>query len=52
MGAKSCGESALMGPIGSAANAIADAIGIRYYDAPITPERILQGIRQSGKVFA
>lgn len=51
MGAKSCGESALMGPIGSVANAIADAIGIRFYDAPITPERILKGIKQSGKTF-
>ncbi len=51
MGAKSCGESALMGPIGSVANAIADALGIRYYEAPITPERILKGIKESGKTF-
>jgi xanthine dehydrogenase molybdenum-binding subunit len=51
MGAKSCGESALMGPIGSVANAIADAIGIRFYEAPITPERVLTGIKKSGKKF-
>jgi len=51
MGAKSCGESALMGPIGSVANAIADATGIRFVEAPITPERILTAIKASGKNY-
>ena len=51
MGAKSCGESALMGPIGSVANAIADATGIRFTEAPITPERILKAIKVSGKTY-
>ena len=49
-GAKSCGESALMGPIGSVANAIYDAIGIQVTDAPITPERVLAAIHKAGGV--
>ena len=52
MGVKSCGESALMGPIGSVANAIADALGIRFYEAPITPEAILAKIKATGKTYA
>ena len=48
MGAKSCGESALMGPIGSVANAIFDAIGIQFKEAPITPEKVLKAIKEQG----
>ena len=48
MGAKSCGESALMGPIGSAANAIYDAIGIQFTQAPITAEKVLKAIKEQG----
>ena len=48
MGVKSCGESALMGPIGSVANAIYDAIGIQLKEAPITPEKILKAIKEQG----
>ena len=48
MGAKSCGESALMGPIGSVANAIHDAIGIMITEAPITPEKVLAAIKKHG----
>jgi len=48
MGAKSCGESALMGPIGSVANAIYDAIGIQMTEAPITAEKILKAIKEKG----
>jgi xanthine dehydrogenase molybdenum-binding subunit len=48
MGAKSCGESALMGPIGSVANAIYDAIGIKFNEAPITPEKVLKAIKEQG----
>ena len=52
MGVKSCGESALMGLIGFVANAIADAWGIRFYEAPINPEAILTKIKASGKIYA
>jgi xanthine dehydrogenase molybdenum-binding subunit len=48
MGVKSCGESALMGPIGSVANAIYDAIGIQIKEAPITPEKVLRAIKEQG----
>jgi xanthine dehydrogenase molybdenum-binding subunit len=48
MGAKSCGESALMGPIGSVANAIYDAIGIQMTHAPVTAERVLAAIKKHG----
>jgi xanthine dehydrogenase molybdenum-binding subunit len=48
MGAKSCGESALMGPIGSVANAIYDAIGIQFTEAPVTPEKVLKAIKEQG----
>jgi len=51
MGTKSCGESALMGPIGSVANAIYNTIGIRFKEAPITPEKVLKAIKESGKTF-
>ena len=48
MGAKSCGESALMGPIGSVANAVYDAIGIQITEAPITAEKVLKAIKEQG----
>ncbi len=48
MGTKSCGESALMGPIGSVANAVYDAIGIQIKEAPITPEKVLKAIKEQG----
>jgi len=43
-GAKGIGEAA-MNPVAAAyANAIADAIGVRFYELPITPERILDAL--------
>ncbi len=45
-GAKGIGEAA-MNPVAAAyANAIADAIGIRFYELPITPERILSRLEE------
>jgi xanthine dehydrogenase molybdenum-binding subunit len=43
-GAKGCGESALVTPVGATANAIFNAIGIQITDAPITPEKILAAL--------
>jgi CO/xanthine dehydrogenase FAD-binding subunit len=34
---------------GNIANAIYDAIGIRIYDLPITPEKILKAFKREGK---
>jgi len=45
-GAKGIGEAA-MNPVAAAyANAIADAIGVRFYELPITPERILSRLEE------
>jgi len=49
-GAKGIGEAA-MNPVAAAyANAIANAIGVRFFELPITPERILEKLdKQSEK---
>jgi 4-hydroxybenzoyl-CoA reductase subunit alpha len=48
-GAKEVGEGATLPVLGAIANAIADAIGVRIYDLPITPEKILNAIRSKGQ---
>jgi CO/xanthine dehydrogenase Mo-binding subunit len=40
------GEGATLPVLGAIANAIADAIGVRIYELPITPEKILNAIAQ------
>ena len=47
-GAKSVGEIAINGPLPAIANAIYDAAGVRMYEAPFTPEKVLQAIREKG----
>lgn len=45
-GAKGIGEAA-MNPVAAAyANAIQNAIGVRFYELPITPERVLDALTQ------
>ena len=45
-GAKGIGEAA-MNPVAAAyANAIANALGVRFFELPITPERILEKLEQ------
>ncbi len=46
-GAKEVGEGATLPVLGALANAIADAIGTRIYDLPITPQKILDAIKKS-----
>ncbi len=43
-GAKGFGEQPLMGIAPAIANAVADAIGIRFSELPITPERVLAAL--------
>lgn len=43
-GAKGLGENAVSPPVAAIANAIYDAIGIRFFDLPITPVRILEAL--------
>jgi 4-hydroxybenzoyl-CoA reductase subunit alpha len=45
-GAKEVGEGSMVPVLGSIANAIYDAIGVRMTELPITPERVLKAIRE------
>jgi putative selenate reductase molybdopterin-binding subunit len=46
-GAKSVAEIPLDGPAPAIANAIRDATGVRVYQIPLTPERVLTALRAS-----
>jgi xanthine dehydrogenase YagR molybdenum-binding subunit len=48
IGAKGAGEPPIIPPAAAIANAVFDAIGIRIYDLPITPAKILDAIRMNG----
>lgn len=43
-GAKCIGEPALTPAAPAVANAVADALGVRIYDLPITPEKVLRAL--------
>lgn len=45
-GAKGVGESALVATAPAIMNAIHDAVGVRVYDLPVTPEKVLKAIRE------
>ncbi len=45
-GAKGIGEPAMTPVAPAIANAVADAIGVRVFEMPITPERIVNALRQ------
>jgi CO/xanthine dehydrogenase Mo-binding subunit len=44
-GAKSVGEIAINGPAPAVANAIFDAVGVRMYELPMTPEKIWRAMK-------
>ncbi len=44
-GAKGIGEATLVASAPAIANAIYDAIGIRFHDIPITPEKVLRALK-------
>lgn len=46
-GAKGLGENAVSPPVAAIANAIYDATGIRFYELPITPVKILHAISKA-----
>lgn len=48
-GAKGMGEAVIVPTLPAVANAIYDAIGIRIKEAPFTPEKILNALRDKGK---
>jgi xanthine dehydrogenase molybdenum-binding subunit len=45
-GAKGIGEGALNPVAGAVANAIQNALGVRFYDLPITRDKILAALQQ------
>jgi CO/xanthine dehydrogenase Mo-binding subunit len=45
-GAKECGEGGLAPIIPAVGNAIYDAVGVRMFDVPMTPDRILRAIEE------
>ncbi len=45
-GAKGLGEGSLNPVAGAVANAIAAATGVRFYELPITPEKILKALKE------
>jgi xanthine dehydrogenase molybdenum-binding subunit len=49
-GAKGIGEGALNPVAGAIANAIQNAIGIRFYELPLTKERILEALIEKGEI--
>lgn len=49
-GAKGIGEPSLTPVAPAIANAVADAIGIRVFELPITPERVINALKQKQAV--
>ena len=47
-GAKGIGEPAMTAVAPAIANAVADAIGVRVFELPITPERVVAALKRSG----
>ncbi|SFU44225.1 xanthine dehydrogenase family protein molybdopterin-binding subunit [Alicyclobacillus macrosporangiidus] len=45
-GAKGIGETGSLGLSPAVANAIYDAIGVRIYETPLTPEKVLKALRE------
>ncbi|MFC1580566.1 xanthine dehydrogenase family protein molybdopterin-binding subunit [Thermodesulfobacteriota bacterium] len=48
-GMKGAGEIAMDGPLPAVANAVADACGVRVFQLPLTPERILGTLNSANK---
>jgi 4-hydroxybenzoyl-CoA reductase subunit alpha len=46
-GAKEAGEGPLVATLPAMANALYDAIGCRFYDLPITPDKVLRSLNQA-----
>lgn len=48
-GAKTIGEVNINGPLPAISNAIYNAIGVRLYESPFTPEKVLNALRARGR---
>jgi 4-hydroxybenzoyl-CoA reductase alpha subunit len=51
-GAKEAGEGPLLPILPSLANAVTDAIGVRFYELPMTPDRVLAAIERKTRAGA
>ena len=47
VGSKGLGEPPIIPPAAAIANAVADATGVRVFDLPITPDRVLTALKQA-----
>ncbi len=45
-GAKEAGEGPLVAALPAVANALYDAVGVRFHELPITPDRVVRGIEE------
>ncbi len=48
-GAKEAGEGPLIATLPAVGNALYDAVGVRFLDLPVTPEKVLRGIERREK---
>ena len=51
LGCKGVGETPVIAPAGAILNAVSNALGIQFNEIPLTPQHILQRIREEGKVY-
>ena len=51
LGSKGCGEAGCAGALTSVMNAIVDALGVRHFDMPASPQRVWEALNKpvSGK---
>lgn len=47
-GAKGVGETGLVPTAAAIANAVYNATGVRFYEIPLTEERVYRGLKQRG----
>ena len=43
-GVRGVGETPIVPPLAAVANAVSDAVGVRYCDLPLSPPRVLSGL--------
>ena len=48
-GAKEVGEGALAPVLPSLANAVHDAVGLRLFSLPLTPDKVLKGLKEASR---
>jgi 4-hydroxybenzoyl-CoA reductase subunit alpha len=51
-GAKEAGEGPLLPILPSLANAVTDAVGVRLYELPLSPDRVLKAIERKERADA